>query len=56
MHSKEPEFSENDIPDLSGYVAIVTGGKLDRYTAVREVFRLSSLLIVYGGRQFRYWI
>ncbi|KAK0761492.1 hypothetical protein N5P37_006444 [Trichoderma harzianum] len=26
MHSKEPEFSENDIPDLSGYVAIVTGG------------------------------
>ncbi|KAJ4854771.1 short chain dehydrogenase domain-containing protein [Trichoderma breve] len=26
MHSKEPEFSENDIPDLSGYVTIVTGG------------------------------
>ncbi|PNP55434.1 hypothetical protein THARTR1_04264 [Trichoderma harzianum] len=24
MHSEEPEFSEKDIPDLSGYVAIVT--------------------------------
>ncbi|KPM42528.1 hypothetical protein AK830_g4061 [Neonectria ditissima] len=26
MHSKEPEFSEKDVPDLSGYVSIVTGG------------------------------
>ncbi|KAK7421462.1 hypothetical protein QQX98_002161 [Neonectria punicea] len=26
MCSKEPEFSERDIPNLSGYVAIVTGG------------------------------
>lgn len=56
MHSKEPEFSENDIPDLSGYVAIVTGGKLYRYAAVIEAFRLHSLLIVYAGRQLRYWI
>lgn len=56
MHSKEPEFSENDIPDLSGYVAIVTGGTLYRYGAKEEAFSFSSLLIVHAGRQFRYWI
>lgn len=48
MHSKEPEYSEKDIPDLSGYVAIVTGGKLYRYAVVGEVFSLSSLLIIYA--------
>lgn len=27
MHAKQPIFSENDIPNLQGYVMIVTGGK-----------------------------
>lgn len=48
MHTKEPEFSENDIPDLSGYVAIVTGGKLYHYEAVGEALSLCRLLIVYA--------
>jgi NAD(P)-dependent dehydrogenase (short-subunit alcohol dehydrogenase family) len=27
MHKQPDSFTENDIPDLTGYVAIVTGGK-----------------------------
>ena len=27
MRPKQPTFSENDIPDLKGYVIIVTGGE-----------------------------
>lgn len=35
MCSNQPKFTEKDIPDLSGYVAIVTGGK--------------SLLLIYSS-------
>lgn len=39
MHSRDAKFSEKDIPDLSGYVVIVTGGEFSLYCVVWEATR-----------------
>ncbi|KAI3172904.1 hypothetical protein DTO046C5_3251 [Penicillium roqueforti] len=50
MHSRDAKFSEKDIPDLSGYVVIVTGGNSGIGYETAQQFAIKNARVYIAGR------